>query len=77
MRSRNPACGGRVGAFYGDGPGGGDAQAGSLDVWPAGTGRKGGAVQRVGDVLAELLDQYRARFPEINARIVETPAELT
>jgi hypothetical protein len=36
---------------------------------------RGGAVRAIGDVLAELLAQYRTRFPEMNLMVVETPAE--
>lgn len=38
-------------------------------------GERGGAVQAVGDVLADLLAQYRRRFPELNVMVVETRAE--
>jgi hypothetical protein len=30
--------------------------------------------QPIGEVLAELLTQYQARFPEVRIAIVETPA---
>ena len=35
---------------------------------------RGGPARPVGDVLAELLDLYRARFPELKAVVVQTPA---
>lgn len=34
-----------------------------------------GAVSRIGDVLNELLAQYRQRFPHLRVALVETPAE--
>jgi hypothetical protein len=33
-----------------------------------------GEPQAIGDILAELLAQYQARFPEVNIRVVEVPA---
>jgi hypothetical protein len=30
-----------------------------------------GGVRPIGDVLAELLDQYRIKFPQINVKVVE------
>ncbi|MFC1596701.1 hypothetical protein ACFL5Q_02030 [Planctomycetota bacterium] len=40
------------------------------------TGQRAGndGVHPIGDVLAELLDQYRGRFPDINVMIVEQPS---
>ena len=35
---------------------------------------RGGPVRKIDDVLAELLDQYRVRFPELQVAIVHTPA---
>ncbi len=35
---------------------------------------RGGPVHKIGDVLTELLDQYRARFPELQVAVVRTPA---
>jgi hypothetical protein len=30
--------------------------------------------QPIGEILAELLNQYQARFPEVRITVVETPA---
>ncbi len=35
-----------------------------------------GGVRPIGDVLAELLDQYRGRFPDINVMVVEEPSTV-
>jgi len=32
-----------------------------------------GGVHPIEDVLAELLDQYRGRFPDINVMVIEQP----
>ena len=36
---------------------------------------RGGPVHKIDDVLTELLDQYRVRFPELQVAVVHTPAE--
>ncbi len=33
-------------------------------------------VRPIGNVLAELLDQYRGRFPDINVMVVEGPSTV-
>jgi hypothetical protein len=38
---------------------------------------RGGTVQAIGDVLAELLTQHRARFPHVNVMVVETSPEAS
>lgn len=35
---------------------------------------QGGEPQAIGDILADLLAQYGARFPEVNITVVEVPA---
>jgi len=35
---------------------------------------RGGSVQKIDDVLTELFDHYRARFPELQVAVVHTPA---
>ncbi len=35
---------------------------------------EGGEPQAIGEILAELLARYQARFPEINITVVEVPA---
>lgn len=35
---------------------------------------RGGPVHKIDDILTELLDQYRVRFPELRVAIVHTPA---
>ena len=35
---------------------------------------RGAEPQAIGDILAELLAQYRARFPKVNITVVEVPA---
>ena len=35
---------------------------------------RGGQVRKIDEILAELLGQYQARFPGLQAALVETPA---
>lgn len=37
---------------------------------------RGGEPLAIGEVLAELLAQYQARFPEVQITVVETPAAV-
>jgi hypothetical protein len=36
---------------------------------------RGGQVHRIDDILTELLDQYRVRFPELRVAVVQTSAD--
>jgi hypothetical protein len=38
--------------------------------------RRGGEPQRIGVILAELLDQYEGRFPESRITVIETPTVM-
>jgi hypothetical protein len=38
--------------------------------------RRGGQPQPIGEILAELLAQYEARFPEAGIAVVQTPAVM-
>jgi hypothetical protein len=44
------------------------------DVRPASQRTGNDGVHPIGEVLAELLDQYRAKFPEIKVMVVEKPS---
>ena len=37
---------------------------------------RGGPLHKIDEVLTELLDQYRVRFPELQVSVVHTPAML-
>lgn len=39
-------------------------------------GERSDDVQRIGDILDQLLAQYQQRFPELNISVVETPASV-
>jgi hypothetical protein len=37
---------------------------------------RGGPVHRMDEILAELIDQYRTRFPELRLAVVQTATEV-
>jgi hypothetical protein len=46
------------------------------DSRPADRRRRDGRVLPIGDVLAELLDHYQARFPGVTVTVVEQPSPV-